>query len=402
MKWTTPEDLRAQVMRLWNRGLILASLCCGEDIFPRRLNLKTPKSAELSTHYSDVRDWIARLSKSNAPYRIEWRTLNHRVLGSNEIPARVWIDSTDAALRFIGRQHAAQTFAALVEHVKAHEPALLPWLKKRPLRALELVEDWDALLHMIAWMKAHPRPDIYLRQIDLPGVHTKFIEQHRGVLAELFDLALPAEYIDENHSGVSGFCARYGFRDKPMRVRFRILDPDIQLVPGAAAQDITLSAEDFAHLNIPVERVFITENEINFLAFPACARSIVLFGAGYGFANLTGARWLRDVDIRYWGDIDTHGFAILNQIRKLLPHTVSFLMDSATLLAHRDFWGTETHPEKAELPHLNATEAQLYTRLRHNHWGKNIRLEQEKISYGFLRARLETLPKKFQDGMIPE
>jgi hypothetical protein len=389
MKWTTPEDLRAQVQRLWDRGLILASLCGDEELFPRRLNLKTPKSAELSTHYSEVRAWITRLSKPDAPYRIEWRTLNHRVLGSNEIPARVWIDNTDAALRFIGKQQAAQTFVTLVEHIQAREPVLLPWLKKRPLRALELENDWDALLHMVAWMKAHPRPDIYLRQIDLPGVHSKFIEQHRGVLAELFDLALPAEYINENHSGVSGFCARYGFRDKPARVRFRILDPDIQLVPGAAAQDITLTGEDFAHLNIPVERVFITENEINFLAFPACARSIVLFGAGYGFANLGSAQWLQDVDIRYWGDIDTHGFAILSQIRKLLPHTISFLMDSATLLAHRDFWGTETHPEKAELPHLNATEAQLYTRLRHNHWGKNIRLEQEKISYGFLRARLE-------------
>jgi hypothetical protein len=327
----------------------------------------------------------------DTPYRIEWRTLNHRVLGSNEVPARVWIDSTDAALRFIGKQHAAQTFAALVEHVKVHEPALLSWLKKRPLRALELEDDWDALLRIVVWMKAHPRPDIYLRQIDLPGVHTKFIEHHRGVLAELFDMALPAEYIDENHSGATGFCLRYGFRDKPVRVRFRILDPNIQLVPGAAAQDITLSGEDFAHLNIPVERVFITENEINFLAFPACPRSIVIFGAGYGFTSLANARWLQDVDIHYWGDIDTHGFAILSQIRKLLPHAISFLMDSETLLAHRDFWGTETRPANVDLPHLDSAEAELCTRLRNNYWGNNIRLEQEKIAYGFLRARLEAL-----------
>jgi hypothetical protein len=371
--------------------MILASLCGGEKLFPRRLNLKTPISAELSTHYSEVRDWIARLSRPDTPYRIEWRTLNHRVLGSNDIPARVWIDSTDAALHFIGKQHAAQTFVALVDCVKAHEPALLPWLKKRPLRALELEEDWDALLRIVAWMKAHPRPGIYLRQIDLPGVHTKFIEHRRGVLAELFDLALSAEYIDENHSGASGFCLRYGFMDKPTRVRFRILDPNIQLVPGAAAQDITLCGKDFAHLNIPAEQVFITENEINFLAFPACAHSIVLFGAGYGFANLEDAHWLQDVDVRYWGDIDTHGFAILSQIRKLLPHAISFLMDSETLLAHRNFWGTETHPEKADLPRLNSAESELYTRLRHNYWGNNIRLEQEKIAYGFLRARLEAL-----------
>ena len=38
----------------------------------------------------------------------------------------------------------------------------------------------------------NPRPNIYLRQVDLPGLHTKFIEAHRGVLAELLDLALPS------------------------------------------------------------------------------------------------------------------------------------------------------------------------------------------------------------------
>jgi len=388
MKWTTPEDLRTQVMRLWDRGLILASLCGGEELFPRRLNLKTPKSAELSTHYSEVRAWITHLTRPNTPYRIEWRTFNHRVLGNNEIPARVWIDSTDAALRFIGKKQEAQTFVALVEHIQAHEPALLPWLRRRPLRALKLCDDWDPLLRVVDWMKAHPRPDIYLRQMDLPGVHTKFIEHHRGTLAELLDIALPTDYIDENHRGINGFCLRYGFKDKPTRVRFRILDPDIRLVHGAAAQDITLTGEDFACLDIPVERVFITENEINFLAFPTCSHSMILFGAGYGFANLAEAHWLQDVDIYYWGDIDTHGFAILNQIRKLLPHTSSFLMDNETLLAHRDFWGVETQPESGDLSHLNSDEAQLYTRLHTHYWGHNIRLEQEKIGFEFLQRHL--------------
>jgi hypothetical protein len=48
---------------------------------------------------------------------------------------------------------------------------------------------------------------------------------------------------------------------------------------------------------------------------------------GYGFDNLAAALWLQQKDIYYWGDIDTHGFAILNQLRGFFPHAVSFLMD---------------------------------------------------------------------------
>ncbi|RFC34733.1 MAG: hypothetical protein (DUF3322) [Candidatus Nitrotoga sp. LAW] len=93
------------------------------------------------------------------------------------------------------------------------------------MRALELANDWSRLLGVVAWMQAHPRPDVYLRQVDIPGVHSKFIEAHRSVLTELFDRVLDPEMID-TASGVSGFASRYGFRDKPLRIRFRLLDPD--------------------------------------------------------------------------------------------------------------------------------------------------------------------------------
>jgi hypothetical protein len=202
MKWTTPADLKAQVQKLWDRGLLLASLAGGESVFPRRLTLKGPDSRELSERFPEVRDWIAQLSAAAGPYRIEWRSVNHRVLGTNEIPAAIWIDTLEDALGLIGKRRAADQFAALVELTRdKQQPELVPWLAKRPLRALELAEDWPRLLAIVAWLLKHPRPAIYLRQIDLPGVHTKLIEGHRGVLAELLDLVLPEEAIDADTHG---------------------------------------------------------------------------------------------------------------------------------------------------------------------------------------------------------
>ncbi|WP_321531805.1 DUF3322 domain-containing protein [uncultured Desulfuromonas sp.] len=391
MTWTTPADLKAQVQRLWERGRLLAPLVNDESLFPRRLTLKGPGSRQLSERFSEVRDWIGQLSAAAGPYRIEWRSVNHRVLGNNTIPATIWIDTLEDALRLIGKKRDTDQFAALVELTRAQQPGLLPWLAKRPLRVLELAESWSQLLAVVAWLLEHPRPSIYLRQIDLPGVHTKLIEAHRGVLAELFDLVLPDESIDEAYTGIGGFCRRYGFLDKPSRVRFRMLDPNVPLLPLEADQDITLTQAAFASLALPVSKVYITENEINFLAFPHVPDAMVIFGAGYGFDTLTTATWLDEKDIYYWGDIDTHGFAILNQLRRYFPHVKSFLMDQKTLLNHRSLWGTEDSPEQANLGRLNAEEGALYDHLRQNKWGERIRLEQERIQFDVLLEVLHQL-----------
>lgn len=67
--------------------------------------------------------------------------------------------------------------------------------------------------------------------------------------------------------------------------------------------------------------------------------------------------------MHYWGDLDTHGFAILNRLRAWLPQTQSFLMDRDTLLQHRDRWGQESKPTRARLAKLTDSEASLYADL---------------------------------------
>jgi hypothetical protein len=230
---------------------------------------------------------------------------------------------------------------------------------------------------------------VYLRQVDIADVHSKFIEGYRGVLAELLDCVLPPETIGLPFSGVNQFAARYGFRDKPLRIRFRILDPEKALfTPGSTEQDVTLDAASFARLNPDVQRIFVTENEINFLSFPPVKNSMVVFGAGYGFEMLANASWLSHRRIHYWGDIDTHGFAILDQLRSQFEHVESFLMNRETLLAFASQWDWEEKQTVRDLPRLNREEQALYDDLRDNRLRKNLRLEQEKVGFGWVEAAL--------------
>lgn len=337
-----------------------------------------------------MRAWATELANA-APLRVEWQEVRHRVQGLQRLPSSVWIDSVGDVLSWLGKRREWDRFTAQVAMVKQGNPALLPWLEKRPLQALELVGDWPRLLAVVDWLRSHPRPGIYLRQVDVPGVHSKFIEAHRAVLADLLDLTLPAGSVDAAKTGVAQFAARYGFLEKPTRIRFRILDPGIESVPGASCPDITLDADSFSRLALNVHRVFITENETNFLALPNVPGGVAIFGAGYGWEALAKAKWLEQCAIYYWGDIDTHGFAILDQLRGHFDHITSLLMDRATLEAHRPLWGCEDKPFIVDLRRLAPEERDLYNDLRDNRIREGLRLEQEHIAFGWVRDRLDQL-----------
>lgn len=387
MNWTRPLDLRTQVQKLWDRGELLAALVTGEPLFPKRLTLKTPTSAEIADRFDEVRAWIGEL-REFPNCRVEMREFRHRLFGANAVPQAVWIDTVEDALALIEKSRAAARFAGLIGVTRELEPRLLSWLAKRPLRALELAGEWRRLLEIVAWIEKHPAPGVYLRQADIPGVHSKFIEAQRAVLTELLDIVLPPEAIDSTASGVSRFAKRYGFRDKPVRIRFRVLDPQCAILPCGLVRDITLDAESFARLDPKVSRVFITENEINFLAFPQVKESLVIFGAGYGFEMLSEAEWLKRCSIHYWGDIDTHGFAILDQLRSHFDNVESFLMDRATLLAFESQWGDEEKQTLRDLPRLTGEEKALFDDLRDNRIRRNLRLEQERVGFSWVESAL--------------
>jgi hypothetical protein len=393
MAWTTPDDVRAQVQRLWDRGRILAARLGGEPLFPLSVRMARPEVRELSERFAEARAWIRVLEEGSktalgAGYEVVYAEVNHRQLGMNRVPQALVIPTEEDALALVGKRRQAEAFDRLVQATREAHPELLAWVVKRPLDVLEHAGVWASILAAVGWFRAHPRSGIYARQIDVPGVHTKLIEGHRRLLSELLDLVLLADDIDAEAVGVQAFERRYGLRSKPAVIRFRVPDPSLYL---HGLDDVSTPVEQFAALDLPVRRIFITENEINGLAFPAAEQSIVVFGLGYGLERLGAIPWLRDKTIFYWGDLDTHGFAILNKLRGIFPDVRSFLMDRETLLDHRALWGEEPEQHDKLLARLTAEETAVYDDLRFDRLGKHVRLEQERIGYAHLGRVLAEL-----------
>jgi len=391
--WSTPDDVRSRLRRMWDRGRLLSAMVGGEPPYPLRIPLKGPGTRELSERFDEARKWIAALVESEKAgdgpgYALEWREFSHRQLGANRIPVAAVVAEERDALALLGKQRDAARFREAARTIRERFPQLVPWVTKRPISVLENAPDWTKLLALLDWSVRHPFPGVYLRQIDAAGVDTKFIERHRALLGDLLDLVLPPNAIDTTATGIGGFERRYGFLSKPAQIRFRLLDPALYI---GSLSDLAVPSDEFAGLASTVRRIFITENEINFLAFPEMEGGMVVFGAGYGFDPLGRARWLDDKEIVYWGDIDTHGFAILDQLRSRFPSTRSLLMDRETMLEHKAFWGREDRPTNRDLPRLRPGESSLYDDLRFNRLGADVRLEQERIGFRWV---LEALSKK--------
>lgn len=371
MNWTTAADIRRVLLKHWESGRLLTGRVPGHTglEFPLRIVLRRPRAADLSSDWDAVRQWAADLL--GAPdLRIETRPIGHRVLGTQSLPVAAWIDSADDALRQIHRTRQAARFDELVA---ATQQTNLDWAAQHPLKLIEIGEDWVAVQTAAAWLHEHPDPGIHLRQTDIPGVHTKVIEQHKRVIADL--VPGPAT------AGSGWFERRYGFRVPDSMVRFRVLDDALCLLPGV--RDMSLPVPDFLRLCPPARIVFVTENLTNFLCFPSAPQAMVVFGAGNEAPELLAGLSARAVV--YTGDLDTHGLAILDRFRAHLPHTRSMLMDLPTLQAHRRMWVTEKTQITRDLPHLRGGEQELYDALRHNTLGEHVRLEQERIRFGDVR-----------------
>jgi hypothetical protein len=369
--WTRPADVRAAARKKWDSGVLLARFAAGQEWEPLSFPIRGPSARQIGECLAEVRQWAAEWAQAaRGPLRVEYKQVGGRHFGSNSIPCRAWLDGFDEAWALLSAGPDVRRLTGLIE--AARGTRLVPWLTNHPMRALRLASSWDKLLATVRWIEQRQVPGMYLRQVDVPGVDTKFIERHKGVLAELLDAQLDPSRVT---AGAPDFAGRYGFLRRPGYVRFR--------VPGTFRGFSELSVR-IDELTVPpdgVTRAFVIENEITYLAFPVPAGAAVIFGGGFAVPVLESLAWLVRLDVSYWGDIDTHGFAILNRLRHHLPQARSLLMDRATLLDHRDQWVTEPSPTMVTLDRLDGAESSLYADLITDAYAPSVRLEQERISF---------------------
>ncbi|HEY5978477.1 MAG TPA: Wadjet anti-phage system protein JetD domain-containing protein [Microlunatus sp.] len=375
--WATPELVAAKVRRRWDDGSLLRAYGEGLPFERLAIALPGPTASVIGDDLSAAQRWVSRLDagrRDDSRYSLEWSTIGGRRLGRNQVPSRAVVSSFTQAWALLGVSRDVQLFEQILALVEVHPP-VRAWVLTHPHRALERRDEWSRLVAAYVWLDTHRGSGRYLREISAPGVDTKFVERQRSVLAAM--LGVP--------SASTRFLADLGLRQKPEIVRLRA-DRSLGL-PGPLSE-IAVRADELVELGLAPRTTWVIENEITYLSVPVPPDGAVIWGKGFDVDRVGRLPWLVDVDVRYWGDLDTHGFAILDRLRAWLPQTRSVLMDRQTLLAHRDRWGTEDRPTAARLGRLSPDEQDLYGDLVVDALGDRVRLEQERIDWSWVRERI--------------
>lgn len=389
--WTNVSDLIATLRKRWSTGSYLSDYAARVPWTPIELPVKAPSAGELLNHFDDVVRWAEAFQRDSHTGRgaerftITYRTIKGKSLGANSVPARVRIESFEQLCTLIGTYRDVRSLDEILNQTSATIPLLVPWVVAHPLRAVAHQNIWGDVLATVTWITTSAAGAVYLRQIDVEGIDTKFVDHHRRLLDELLSVVLPSHRIDAAYSAAD-FARRFGFKLKPSYTRLRLLSPQSKFPKEVS--EVTLRTDELVHLELAADTIFVIENEITYLAFPSVPNSVVIFGSGFGLAGLREIPWMDNRDIVYWGDIDTHGFDILNRLRTRFAHVRSILMDHQTLLAHPRQWVTEPSPTSRTLLNLDDAEGALYRDLVEDRFGQGVRLEQERVRFSWLEEAL--------------
>ena len=321
-------------------------------------------------------------------YEIVWEQINSRSVGKNQYPKTIQFNTQTDYLKFISKENE---FSILVEdsnYLLRKFPELKKWFLANPYSLIPISLKLEKVISICEYFQKNPRPNIYLRELPILGVDTKFIEDNQRILKIFLDEILSPENMNLKEPD---FETRYFLKSKPNLIRFRILDPSINKLFPRNIFDITLTFDEFQDLQFEENNIFITENQINFLAFPKLESSLIVVGSGYNVVNIGKLENLKSKTFYYWGDLDSHGFDILSKFREYFPSisVKSFLMNKETYetFSHLatdlnkpiDYVPSKLYPEETFLfEYINSLE-------------KNNRLEQERIPLFYIKEILEKM-----------
>jgi hypothetical protein len=383
----TPREIQKQCLKWWKE--VLLSSIDSIPYFPKDVNrIGKINSKDILNKLSEYKQSIELLKNSSKVVKKSGYTLiteerQFDKIGRQPVPEKISIDSIDDYLKVVGKEKDYQTFLRNNSLIKNEIPLLIEWIKANPTKLIEH-DTWLDTLKVCRYFLATPKPDLYVRQlpIDIP---TKFIWDNKVIIQSLLEFLIP-ECINKDETK---FELRFNLKYSEHLIRIRFLDT--ALSPLENATDISLTVSEFNSFRSNCENIFVAENLMNFLTLPYLTKTIAIWsGGGFNVSYLKDIGWLNSKQFYYWGDIDAHGFQILNQFRTYFPSTVAVMMDEVTLLSFKSADGQPANNQN--LPRLTTDELKLYNHLRQN----NVRLEQEKITQAFAEEKIRGLIQNYK------
>jgi len=374
-KLQTPEQVKGWLVRRYNAQHRAWLEGAGE--WPLQVNLGVPTEVDFRSDVSAVRHWVDAWANWQGAGELQRQEHKYMRLGPQTLPSVLTLREPEEVAVWCGEERrwrrAAHRYAEWVSRwPQLQEPRGLA-------RYFDVLADYSEadctrLQTTLTWMLTHPSSGLYVRQLPLEGVDTKWLEKRRGLIVALLELLRGGE-------GQTDFYAACGLARTPHRVRMRVLCPALRAQVGGL-KDIEAPVEELASIRLAPQVLLVVENQETGIALPDMHGVVAFIRLGHAVATLDAIPWLKGCPTVYWGDIDTHGLAILARARRVFPSTQSVMMDAATLERYVELTVEEpAQHADADLQELTAEEQEVFDGLRSGRWGVKLRLEQERIRW---------------------
>lgn len=395
----TPGDLADLARRRYRRdsagwaagshGQTTQGIDAQGDVPAIDVPLHPPTQAQVLADLEAAITWVESWRSVGSPVEVTWEDRRWASAGHQRVPVRARIHGA-ASIAAVARQGAAwrdldSRLGGLRRHwvssgtsdstgTSGEAPDPLAAALRRNSAAIVALEatELERLIAVVDWLIANPDSRRYVRSLPVRGVDTKWLGAHRTLVERL-------------HTALTGR-TDLGLRQSPDLVRMRIMGERWHLggMGDLAAPLSELAAIDWTRTDAGTapRAVLVLENLESLVALPALpipGGAVAVHGGGFAVGRLAQVPWLREAEITYWGDLDSHGFRALELAREALPRVTSVLMDRATLAAHRELCVSEPVPHTAEIALLTREEAETLRELR----AGDLRLEQERVEWEY-------------------
>jgi hypothetical protein len=313
----------------------------------------------------------------------EWFILNTISTQKWTIIDNIEFKDQSSYLKFINKNKDFEKFCNNLDFINTKLPIIKPWIEKNIWRINENDKKWNDILEVVKYFLLNSKTSLFIRELPVK-VHTKFIENNKKIIDDILQFI---NSIDEEvfQFNWNTFEDKYFLKSKPNFIRFRFLDEKLKNnYNWILIDDIYLRIEDYKKLHLNCKKVFIVENEINYLTFPKVSDSIIIWWKWFNISSLKNTLWLQDKEIFYSWDLDSHWFKILYQCRKYFFQTKSIFMDLNTYNKFKDFqveWKVLWNEEVKNMKNILTEEEYKLI----NYFNENkLRLEQENINLDYI------------------
>ncbi len=248
--------------------------------------------------------------------------------------------------------------------------------------------DFEILLGATEWFLANRRSGLTIRQVPVPGMHTKWLARNRRLVMACLNVLQRADTDDtgSDEDLEEGELDALGLRALPVYVDLILADPADRARVGGL-RHVNAPLPEIDALPVRPDTVLIVENKESALLAPDHPRTVVIHSLGNNLNVLDEIRWLDSARYLYWGDLDRAGFTMLSRARTRLPRLTSVMMDLDTFNEHVTLAVRDVTRADPPDPNLTEAEAVAVAALSTGR-GTHLRLEQERLAPSYAVERL--------------